>query len=392
MARCSGISRVLAAGAAALVSALAFDMPSRAGFTPEQLAGFEVTHLRGEVNAVLPKQKVIEVIDPEGHLEIVTVGIDMSPLRLRKGDRVDVSLLDGLVVDLERSKATALSFDREDIIMPMDMGPLKRGMRVALASGTARVVKLSSTDRSLSLMGPLGGIHNLDVVMPSDDPSNDDLFPALQAGDLVDFRLIQPVAVGIDRVATSAAKAGASTSPPLLSAAADRRTSLKAELLEAFELSQVQGTLLQFNPDQQVMELKSPYGHTLLITMGGGLNTASVSNGDEVIVDVLDGLVVDLRKSSAKGLSFKREDVILSEDFGELRKGARVSMGTGTAEVVKVSEQDNELSLRGGPFGGIHNLDVRPGGDGDPITQLKPGGVVSFRSIQHVAIGIRPAG
>ena len=391
MTRCSGISRVLAAGASALVSALAFDMPSRAGFTPQQLAGFEVTHLRGEVNAVLPKQKVIEVIDPEGHLEIVTVGIDMAPLRLRKGDRVDVSLLDGLVVDLERSKATALSFDREDIIMPMDMGPLKKGMRVALASGTARVVKLSSTDRSLSLMGPLGGIHNLDVVMPSDDPSDDDLFPALQAGDLVDFRLIQPVAVGIDRVATPPSKAAASTSPPSLSAAADRRTSLKAELLEAFELSQVQGTLLQFKPDQQVMELKSPYGHTLLITMGGGLNTASVSNGDEVVVDVLDGLVVDLRKSSAKGLSFKREDVILSEDFGELRKGARVSMGTGTAEVVKVSEQDHELSLRG-PFGGIHNLDVRPGLIGDPITQLKPGDVVSFRSIQPVAIGIRPAG
>ena len=391
MTRCSGISRVLAAGAAAVVSALAFDMPSRAGFTPEQLAGFEVTHLRGEVNAVLPKQKVIEVIDPEGHLEIVTVGIDMAPLRLRKGDRVDVSLLDGLVVDLERSTATMLSFDREDIIMPIDMGPLKQGMRVALASGTARVVKVSASDRSLSLMGPLGGIHNLDVVMPSDASSGDDLFPALQAGDLVDFRLIQPVAVGIDRVATTAATAGVSTSQSLLSGAAARRASLKSELLEAFELSQVQGTLLQFKPDQQVMELKSPYGHTLLITMGGGLNTASVSNGDEVIVDVLDGLVVDLRKSSANGLSFKREDVILSEDFGELRKGARVSMGTGTAEVVKVSEQDHELSLRG-PFGGIHNLDVRPGLNGDPLALLKVGDVVSFRSIQPVAIGIRPAG
>ena len=391
MTSCSGISRVLAAGAAALVSALAFDMPSSAGFTPEQLAGFEVTHLRGEVNAVLPKQKVIEVIDPEGHLEIVTVGIDMAPLRLRKGDRVDVSLLDGLVVDLERSKSATLSFDREDIIMPMDMGPLKKGMRVALASGTARVVKLSSTDRSLSLMGPLGGIHNLDVVMPSDASSGDDLFPALQAGDLVDFRLIQPVAVGIDRVATPAATAGASTSQPLLSGAASRSTSLKVELLEAFELSQVQGTLLQFNPDQQVMELRSPYGHTLLVTMGGGLNTASISKGDEVIVDVLDGLVVDLRKSSANSLSFKREDVILSEDFGELRKGARVSMGTGTAEVVKVSEQDHELRLRG-PFGGIHNLDVRPGLNGDPLALLKVGDVVSFRSIQPVAIGIRPAG
>jgi len=391
MTRCSGISRVLAAGAAAVLSALVFDMPSRAGFTPEQLAGFEVTHLRGEVNAVLPKQKVIEVIDPEGHLEIVTVGIDMAPLRLRKGDRVDVSLLDGLVVDLERSTATTLSFDREDIIMPMDMGPLKKGMRVALASGTARVVKVSATDRSLSLMGPLGGIHNLDVVMPGDASSGDDLFPALQAGDLVDFRLIQPVAVGIDRVATTAATAGVSTSQPLLSGAAARRTSLKAELLEAFELSQVQGTLLQFKPDQQVMELKSPYGHTLLITMGGGLKTAGVSNGDEVIVDILDGLVVDLSKSSATSLSFTREDVILSEDFGEVRKGARVAMGTGTAEVVKVSEKDHELSLRG-PFGGIHNLDVRPGLSGDALAQLKVGDFVSFRSIQPIAIGIQPAG
>ena len=386
MTRCSGISRVLAAGAAAVVSTLAFHMPSRAGFTPEQLAGFEVTHLRGEVNAVLPKQKVIEVIDPEGHLEIVTVGIDMAPLRLRKGDRVDVSLLDGLVVDLERSTATTLSFDREDIIMPMDMGPLKKGMRMALASGTARVVKVSASDRSLSLMGPLGGIHNLDVVMPS----GDDLFPALQAGDLVDFRLIQPVAVGIDRIATAAATAGASTSQPLLSSRADRRTSLKAELLEAFELSQVQGTLLQYEPDQQVMELKSPYGHTLLITMGGGLKTAGVRNGDEVIVDVLDGLVVDLSKGSASSLSFNREDVILSEDFGEVRKGARVAMGTGTAEVVKISEDDHELSLRG-PFGGVHNLDVRPGLNGDPLAQLKLGDFVSFRSIQPIAIGIRPA-
>ena len=106
-------------------------------------------------------------------------------------------------------------------------------MPVALASCTARVVKLSATDRSLSLMGPLGGIHNLDVVMPS----GDDLFPALQAGDLVDFRLIQPVAVNMDRVSTLASSAGASTSQPLLTGAADYRSSLKAELLEAFELS-----------------------------------------------------------------------------------------------------------------------------------------------------------
>ena len=138
-------------------------------------------------------------MDPEGHKEIITVGIDMAPLGIEAGDGVDVSVLDGLVVDLTRSSSDELSFNREDIIMPTDMGPLKQGMRVALASGTARVVKLSRTDRSISLMGPLGGIHNLDVVADA----SDDLFPTLTIGDLVDFRLIQPVAVGVDRIAVA---------------------------------------------------------------------------------------------------------------------------------------------------------------------------------------------
>ena len=44
-------------------------------------------------------------------------------------------------------------------------------------------------------MGPLGGIHNLDVLADS----GDDLFPLLNAGDLVNFRLIQPVAVQIKK-------------------------------------------------------------------------------------------------------------------------------------------------------------------------------------------------
>ena len=66
-------------------------------------------------------------------------------------------------------------------------------------------------------------------------------------------------------------------------------------------------------------------------------------------------------------------------------------MGTGTAEVVQVSEQDHELSLRE-PFGGVHNLDVRPGLNGDQLNQLKVGDFVGFRSIQPIPIGIRPAG
>lgn len=360
------------------------NIPARAGFSPQDLAGFEVTHLRGVVSVVLPDEKVIEVIDPEGHKEIITVGIDMKPLGLSPGDGVDVSVLDGLVIDLQRSTERELSFSREDIIMPSDMGPLKQGMRLALASGTARVIKLSQKDRSISLMGPLGGIHNLDVVAEPDQ----DLFPKLKAGDLVDFRLIQPVAVAIDAVAASSGDRGTTIRQPLLAEVVDDDASLKAELLNVFEITRIQGTLKRLVPDQKVLELRSPYGHDMLITMGGDLRTAGLKPGDRVVVEILDGLVVDLRRSSNRKLSLVREDVILSEDFGAVRKGARVAMATGTAEVVKMSEEDHELSLRG-PFGGIHNLDVREGIGGDPLKALEVGDFVEFRAIKPIAIAIR---
>lgn len=384
MTRSSGFNRGLFAGAAAAIASLLLNSSARAGFSPEDLAGFEVTHLRGVVSVVLPDEKVIEVIDPEGHREIITVGIDMKPLGLSPGDGVDVSVLDGLVIDLEHSKQKELSFNREDIIMPSDMGPLKQGMRLALASGTARVIKLSQKDRSISLMGPLGGIHNLDVVVESDQ----DLFPKLKAGDLVDFRLIQPVAVAIDAVAAVSASRGTTVQQPLLAEVVNDSATLKAELLNAFEITRIQGTLKRLVPDQKVMELRSPYGHDMLITMGGELSTDGLKPGDKVVVEILDGLVVDLRSSSNRKLSFVRQDVILSEDFGAVRKGAKVAMATGTAEVVKLSEKDHELSLRG-PFGGIHNLDVRDGISGDPLKSLEVGDFVEFRAIKPIAIAIR---
>ena len=381
MIRRFGVRSRLLAAAAALWAGM---VPVQAGFTPEQLEGFELTHMRGVVTAVLPKQKVIEVLGPEGHKEIITVGIDMAPLKLKSGDGVDVSVMDGLVVDLQRSSSKELSFNREDIYMPSDMGPLKKGMRVALASGTASVVKASKRDRSISLIGPLGGIHNLDVLpVPGED-----LFPKLQAGDVVAFRLIQPVAVAIDRDDSQTALNRSVAAQPLQAPVVNNSASLKAELLNAFELTQIQGTLTRILQDGTVLELRSPYGHTMLITMSGGLNTAALKPGDKLTVDLLDGLVVDLSQSSVQQLRVNRKDVILSDDFGRIRRGARVSMATGTAEVVKISEEDQEISLRG-PFGGVHNLDVRNGINGDPFQDLTLGDFVDFRMIQPIAIAIR---
>ena len=56
MIRRFGVRSRLLAAAAALWAGM---VPVQAGFTPEQLEGFELTHMRGVVTAVLPKQKVI---------------------------------------------------------------------------------------------------------------------------------------------------------------------------------------------------------------------------------------------------------------------------------------------------------------------------------------------
>ena len=173
---------------------------------------------------------------------------------------------------------------------------------------------------------------------------------------MVTFRLIQPVAV--DAYKLAAAGQARSAEQPLLGTVVNDNGSLKAELLNSFEITKLKGTIQRLMPAERVMELRGPYGHDMLITKCGSLDTNGLKPGDSVVVDILDGLVVDLRKSAINKLSFNRQDVILSEDFGEVRKGAKVAMATGTAEVVKVSEQDHEISLRG-PFGGVHNLDVR---------------------------------
>ena len=55
-----------------LASAVLCPQRALAGFDKEQLAGFEVTELKGTVSEALAKEKVIEIVDPEGHTEVYT--------------------------------------------------------------------------------------------------------------------------------------------------------------------------------------------------------------------------------------------------------------------------------------------------------------------------------
>ena len=367
-----------------LASAVICPQRALAGFDEEQLAGFEVTELRGTVSEALAKEKVIEIVDPEGHTEVYTVGLDLAPLGLEPGDEVSLSVLDGLLIDLEPSKDQDLSFSREDIILPTDMGRLKKGMRVALASGTGRVVKLDRQDGSLSLMGPFGGINNLDVLVT---PENDPL-EALNVGDLVDFRLVQPVAVDVRKLPRSLSRPSA-LRPPLASDLLRSGITLKAELLESFEITHLHAIVTRLLPDQKVLEIAGPEGHNILVTSAVDLNSLKLSPGTEIALDILDGLVVDLRPATNKALSFERQDVEIAGDFGPVPKGTRVAMATGSAEVVRISRTDRTLSLRG-PFGKVHNLDVSKRMPGTVFDELALGDLVEFRFIKPVAIRITP--
>ena len=367
-----------------LASAVISPQRALAGFSEKQLAGFEVSELRGTVSEALPKEKVIEIVDPQGHTEIYTVGLDLKPLNLKPGDEVSLSVLDGLLVDLEPSQEQELSFSREDIILPSDMGRLKKGMRVALASGTGRVIKLDRQDGSLSLMGPFGGIHNLDVLAtPTSDPLED-----LKAGDFVDFRLVQPIAVGVRKLSGSATPRSVIT-PPLDANLLQSGTTLKAELLESFEITHLHAKVKRLLPDGKVLEVEGPEGHSLLVTSAVDLNRLKLSPGADISMDLLDGLVVDLRPSTTKALSFERQDVELASDFGPVPKGTRVAMATGGAEVVRLSRTDRTVSLRG-PFGKVHNLDVSKRMPGEVFDALAIGDLVEFRFIKPVAIRITP--
>ena len=367
-----------------LASALICPQRALAGFDEEQLAGFEVTELKGTVSEALTKEKVIEIVDPQGHTEIYTVGLDLAPLGLEPGDEVSLSVLDGLLIDLEPSQDQDLSFSREDIILPGDMGKLKKGMRVALASGTGRVVKLDRQDGSLSLMGPFGGINNLDVlVTPENDPLED-----LKVGEFVDFRLVQPIAVDVRKLTSSANNTSALTAP-LTADLLRSGITLKAELLESFEITHLHATVTRLLPDQKVLEIEGPEGHNILVTSAVDLNSLNLSPGTEIALDILDGLVVDLRPATNKALSFERQDVEIAADFGPVPKGTRVAMATGSAEVVRISRTDRTLSLRG-PFGKVHNLDVSKRMPGTVFDELALGDLVEFRFIKPVAIRITP--
>ncbi|MAK15673.1 MAG: hypothetical protein CL860_03280 [Cyanobium sp. MED195] len=367
-----------------LASAVISPQRALAGFDEEQLAGFEVTELRGTVSEALDKEKVIEIVDPEGHTEVYTVGLDLAPLGLEPGDEVSLSVLDGLLIDLEPSKDQDLSFSREDIILPTDMGRLKKGMRVALASGTGRVVKLDRQDGSLYLMGPFGGINNLDVlVTPANDPLED-----LKVGEFVDFRLVQPIAVDVRKLSSSASRPSALTAP-LTADLLRSGTTLKAELLESFEITHLHATVSRILPDQKVLEIEGPEGHNILVTSAVDLNSLKLSPGTQIGLDILDGLVVDLRPATNKALSFERQDVEIAGDFGPVPKGTRVAMATGSAEVVRISRTDRTLSLRG-PFGKVHNLDVSKRMPGTVFDELALGDLVEFRFIKPVAIRITP--
>lgn len=359
---------------------------ARAGFSPEQLAGFEITELQATVTTALPQEKVLEIIDPQGHTEILTAGIDLEPLGLSKGDLVKLAILDGLVVDLVPSKANALSFNREDIILPMDMGQLRKGMRVALASGTARVIRIDRQDRSISLMGPLGGIHNLDVL----SQPGEELFPGLNTGALVDFRLIQPMAIAVEKIkqpAASVPMSGSDQLPKTLRPSA----SLKQELLESIEFAHLEGTISELLADGRAFSLTGPEGHALTLSAGVNLNQLGIRPGDEVSVDLLEGLIVDLRPSNSRELVIEKEEVVLSTSFGPVPKGTSVTMITGSAQVVRISKTDHSLSLKG-PLGGVHNLDVRRSLETDVLPAIKVGDIVEFRIIQPIAYAVKRLG
>ena len=195
-----------------------------------------------------------------------------------------------------------------------------------------------------------------------------DNFADLKTGDLVDFRLIQPMALSVRKLPASSLTKAPAVAAPTLVRTVRPSGALKAELLESFEFAHLNGTL----------------------TLSAGLDIShtGLRTGDRVGVDVLEGLVVDLLPASATQLTVTRATVILASAFGPVPKGTRVTMATGTAEVVRIARKDHTISLRG-PDGQVHNLDGCRALEQEALTSLPVGDLVNFRLIQPLACAIQ---
>jgi hypothetical protein len=145
---------------------------------------------------VVAAPTLVRTVRPSGALK--SAGLDISRTGLRTGDRVGVDVLEGLVVDLLPASATQLTVTRATVILASAFGPVPKGTRVTMATGTAEVVRIARKDHTISLRGPDGQVHNLDGCRALEQEA----LTSLPVGDLVNFRLIQPLACAIQRQAT----------------------------------------------------------------------------------------------------------------------------------------------------------------------------------------------
>jgi hypothetical protein len=145
---------------------------------------------------VVAAPTLVRTVRPSGALK--SAGLDISRTGLRTGDRVGVDVLEGLVVDLLPASATQLTVTRATVILASAFGPVPKGTRVTMATGTAEVVRIARKDHTISLSGPDGQVHNLDGCRALEQEA----LTSLPVGDLVNFRLIQPLACAIQRQAT----------------------------------------------------------------------------------------------------------------------------------------------------------------------------------------------
>jgi hypothetical protein len=145
---------------------------------------------------VVAAPTLVRTVRPSGALK--SAGLDISRTGLRTGDRVGVDVLEGLVVDLLPASATQLTVTRATVILASAFGPVPKGTRVTMATGTAEVVRIARKDHTISLRGPDGQVHILDGCRALEQEA----LTSLPVGDLVNFRLIQPLACAIQRQAT----------------------------------------------------------------------------------------------------------------------------------------------------------------------------------------------
>jgi hypothetical protein len=345
------------------------------------LIAVNTTTATATVTAVDRAKRTVTLRSPDGTTNTYKLSKNVRNFdQIKAGDQVKATLVESLAVVIRKANEPPNIGEEEAVALaPKGARP---GVVVANTRElTARIQRIDTTNRTVTLTGPAGNTVTLKV-----SPEVD--LTKLQAGDNVVVRYTEALALLVEapsgaRVQPSAARVQATEEDEeeANAAAMENQAGPMAGLI-AVDTTTGTATVTAVDPAKRTVTLRSPDGTTHTYKLSKYVrNFDQIKVGDQVKATLVDSLAVVLRKATAPPSIGEEEAVALAP------KGARPGVVVAntrelTARIQAIDTTKRTVTLMG-PAGNTVTLKVSPDID---LTKLQAGDNVVVRYTEALAL------